>query len=334
VTALADEVDRIAAETEFSGVVRIDRGDRVEIAKAYGLAHRGYAISNEIGTRFAIASGTKGLTALAVVSLVAEGVLELSTTARSLLGPDLPLVREDVAVEHLLSHRSGIGDYFDEDLEQDLTDYVLPVPVHELAATEQYLAVLDGHPTKFSPGERFAYCNGGYVVLALIAERASSVPFHELVVQRVCGPAGMHDTAFLRSDELPGTAATGYLTNDGGSRTNVFHLPVRGSGDGGIYSTVADIRSLWTAFFAGRIVPSDWVAEMVRPRSDVLSQSMRYGLGFWLHASTEVVVLEGMDAGVSFRSVHDPRSDVTHTVISNTTDGAWPLARFLRDRLG
>jgi CubicO group peptidase (beta-lactamase class C family) len=330
---LDHQLDRIASDTAFSGVVRIDRRDRIEVAKAYGFAHRGYEIPNDVATQFAIASGTKGLTALTVVSLVAEGVLELSTTARSLLGRDLPLIRDDVTVEHLLSHRSGIGDYFDEEVEHDLNDYVMPVPVHELATTEQYLAVLDGYPTKFAPGERFAYCNGGYVVLALIAERASGVPFHELVVQRVCEPAGMRDTEFLRSDELPGTAAIGYLTNDGASRMNVFHLPVRGSGDGGIYSTVADIRSLWTAFFAGRIVPTDWVGEMVRPRSDVSAQSMRYGLGFWLHASTDTVILEGMDAGVSFRSVHDPRSDLTHTVISNTTDGAWPLARHLAERL-
>jgi hypothetical protein len=40
-----------------------------------------------------------------------------------------------------------------------------------------------------------------------------------------------------------------------------------------------------------------------------------------------------MDAGVSFRSVHDPGADVTYTVISNTTDGAWPLVRLLRERL-
>ena len=80
----------------------------------------------------------------------------------------------------------------------------------------------------------------------------------------------------------------------------MFHLPVRGSGDGGIYSTVADISSFWRAFFAGRIVSADWVAEMVRPRSDVPRQSMRYGLGFWLHESSDVVMLEGCDAGVSF----------------------------------
>ena len=163
-----------------------------------------------------------------------------------MLGGDLPLIGDDVTIEHLLSHRSGIGDYLDEDAEPEITDYVMPVPVHELATTEQYLAVLDGHPTKFAADERFAYCNSGYVVLALIAERTSGVPFHELVRQRVCEPAGMHDTEFLRSDELPGRAALGYLPIDGVSRTNVFHLPVRGSGDGGIYSTAADISSFWT----------------------------------------------------------------------------------------
>jgi len=60
---------------------------------------------------------------------------------------------------------------------------------------------------------------------------------------------------------------------------------------------------------------------------------MRYGLGFWLHACTDAVLLEGCDAGVSFRTVHDPRSGVTHTVISNTTDGAWPIARYLDERV-
>jgi hypothetical protein len=139
----------------------------------------------------------------------------------------------------------------------------------------------------------------------------------------------MRDTEFLRSDELPGRVALGYLEADGGWRSNVFHLPVRGTGDGGIYTTVADIRALWSAFFAGRIVAPEWVAEMVRPRSDVPANSSRYGLGFWLHASTDVVILEGMDAGVSFRTLHDPQSDTTSTVVSNTTDGAWPVARFL-----
>lgn len=325
-------LEREVAE-DFSGVVRIDRGGDVELAKAYGLAHRGHEIPNTVDTRFATASGTKGLTAVTIASLVADGSLELSTTARSVLGDDLPLIRDDVTVEHLLSHRSGIGDYLDENAGLDLADYLMPVPVHELATTEQYLPALDGHETVFPPGERFAYNNGAYVVLALIAERTAGTRFHELVPRRVCDPAGMSDTEFLRSDELPGRTALGYLEVDGVWRTNVFHLPVRGSGDGGIYSTVADIASFWRALFAGAIVPAELVAELVRPRSDVPEQSRRYGLGFWLDAAGDAVMLVGSDAGVSFWSAHDPGRSITATVISNTADGAWPVARLLAERL-
>ena len=330
-SSLANELDALAVESAFSGVIRVDRGDEIVVEKAYGFADRRWEIANTADTRFAIASGLKGMTALAVVRLVEDGILELTATARSVLGDDLPLIDDRVTVEQLLAHRSGIGDYLDEEAGGEITDYVMPVPVHRLADTEEFLAVLDGYPTAFAPDERFSYCNGGYVVLALIAERASGMPYHELVTQRVCGPAEMHDTAFLRSDELPGRTALGYLAADG-LRTNVLHLPVRGTGDGGIYTTAADIRSFWAAFLAGRIVSREWVAEMTRPRSD--DDKRRYGLGFWLHASTDAVILEGYDAGVSFRSLHDPRGDVTATVISNWSDGAWLIARFLDERFG
>jgi CubicO group peptidase (beta-lactamase class C family) len=144
----------------------------------------------------------------------------------------------------------------------------------------------------------------------------------------------MRDTEFFRSDELPGRTALGYLPIAGVSRTNVLHLPVRGNGDGGIYTTAADMSLFWRSFFAGAIVSSEWVADMVRPRSDVPSERMRCGLGVWLHGSSDTVMLIGSDAGVSFRSVHDPRSNVTHTVISNTSDGAWPITRRLDELLG
>jgi CubicO group peptidase (beta-lactamase class C family) len=268
-----------------------------------------------------------------VISLVEAGAVDLDTKARSLLGDDLPLIADDVTVEHLLAHRSGIGDYFDEESVAGIDDYVLPVPVHRLATTEDYLSVLDGHATVAPAGERFAYNNGGYVVLALLAERAAGVAFHELVRSRVCEPAGMVDTAFLRSDELPDRAARGYLHADG-LRTNVLHLPVVGSGDGGIYSTVADLAAFWDAFLAGRIVSRDLVDEMLRPRSDWPEESARYGLGFHLHATGEAAWLEGYDAGVSFLSLHDPASGTTYTVISNWSDGAWPIVRLLNERLG
>jgi CubicO group peptidase (beta-lactamase class C family) len=60
-TELEDAIDRIAEETSFSGVIRIDRDGEVA-SRAYGLADRAHGIANTVDTRFAIASGTKGLT--------------------------------------------------------------------------------------------------------------------------------------------------------------------------------------------------------------------------------------------------------------------------------
>jgi CubicO group peptidase (beta-lactamase class C family) len=323
------EIDALAAEHGFSGVVSVDRRGQVEVRRAYGSAHRAYGVPNAVDTRFAIASGTKGFTALAVAGLVERGVLALSTPARSLLGDDLPLIRDDVTVEHLLGHTSGIGDYLDED-GWEPADYVLPVPVHGLAGAEDYLAVLDGFPTAFPPGDRFAYCNGGYVVLALLAERAAGTPYHDLVRATVLGPAGMADSGFSRYDELPARTATGYLSP---TRTNVLHLPVRGVGDGGLFTTAADLTAFWAALFAGRVVSADLLAELVRPRTEETGEPFGYGLGFWLQRGGPAVVLEGMDPGISFRSVHDPSTGLTHTVLSNDSDGAWPISRYLRETL-
>src|SRR4051812_21742327 len=266
-SALARDLGRIAAETGFSGVVRVDGPEGIEVVRAYGLADRAHAIPNEPDTQFGIASGTKGLTALVVMRLVEDGALSLSTPARSVLGTDLPLVDERVTVEHLLAHRSGIGDYLDEELDLDFSEYLLPVPAYQLATTEAYLEVLDGHPQKFAPGERFAYCNSGYVLLALIAERTAATTFHDLVRDLICRPAGMGDAAFLRSDELPGRAAVGYVEVEGVWRTNVFHLPVCGSGDGGVYSTAADVARFWRGLFAGSVVSRGALGGGLRGRS-------------------------------------------------------------------
>ena len=335
VPSLKDALDDTAESTGFSGVVRVDRSGDTELSAAYGFADRGHGIPNTVETLFATASGSKTLTALAVMALVERGTLQLGTTARSLLGDDLPLVADDVTVEHLLAHRSGIGDYLDEDAVGDITDYVMPVPVHELATTEQYLPVLDGHATVFPAGERFAYNNGGYVVLALLAERASGVDFHELV--RTLRAASRPEWSTPRScapTSCPGRAALGYLAVDG-LRTNVLHLPVVGSGDGGAYSTAADLHRFWDSLLrrtdrlAGRGSPRCSDRTATGPRSP-----RRFGLGFHLHATTDAAWLEGYDAGVSFACVHRPSTSTTYTVISNWTDGAWPIVRVISDRLG
>ncbi len=324
---LAHALKEVAEASGFSGVVRVDRPGEEPVVQAHGLADRAHGVGFTEDTRVGVASGAKGFTALTVMRLVEDGVLELDTRARELLGDDLPMIDDAVTIEHLLAHRSGIGDYLDESQELDLDAHLMPVPVHQLDTAKSYLAVLGGFPQAFEPGTDFAYCNGGYVVLALLAERAARTPFHDLVRRHVIDRAELTRTAYLRSDALPGDAALGYLHPAGHVdelRTNLLHLPVVGGGDGGIFTTAGDVRTLWQALDDGEVLaPQTW-AEMRRVRST--DDDRDYGLGFWLEG--DAVYLTGSDTGASFLSQHLPGT-MTWSVLGNTTKGAWPVVRFL-----
>jgi CubicO group peptidase (beta-lactamase class C family) len=231
-----------------------------------------------------------------------------------------------VTLYHLLTHTSGVGDYIDESADRNVEVWPYAMPASDLLTTADYTPLIANRPPEFAAGARFEYCDSGYVLLALIAERATGASFYDLARERVFARAAMKASTFLRGDELPPNAAHGYLTD---GRTNIANIPCRGSGDGGAFSTVGDLAAFWSALFAGELVPPEVVDEMVRPRHDVPSERKRYGLGFWLAAEGDRVLLEGYDAGVSFRSAYEPSTELQYTVISNTTDGAWPIVRVL-----
>lgn len=322
-TALADERD-------FSGVIAVSQGGSRQFELARGFADRANQRPNTMDTVFATASVAKGLTALTVASVIETGELTMDTTLRSVLPARLQAIHPTVTIEQVLAHRSGLGDYFDEDEHDDIDDYVMTVPVHTLTSPIDYVPAIEGRAQRSAPGTTFAYNNGAFVMLSIALEIATGRSYYDLVRARVTDPAGMTDTAFHRTDRLPPRTALGYL---GDGRTNILHLPVRGAGDGGLYTTVTDLERLWSALFDGRIVPMAVVDDLVTARSDVPAEDRRYGLGFWLAADRLTVQVEGMDAGVSARSAHDRPTGLTYAVIANDSEGTWPIAAFLDEWL-
>lgn len=321
---LCTRAERTMDETGFSGVVHLGYLEQPPWVVARGLADRARGVANTPETQFAIASGTKTLTALAVMSLIAERRLSLDSHVQDLLEETRDLVQQGVTIRQLLAHTSGMGDYVDESAIADIENFALEVPVHELAAPTDYLVLLRGRAQKFPPGTDFAYCNSGYVLLARLLEVVSGNSYYACIRERVCAPAGASMTRFFRLDELPRSAAIGYLP-DRGWATNHDHLPVRGAGDGGAYATASDIARLWSALVTGRIVPLALVEEMLRPQHESGSTRHGYGLGIWLARDREAVFMEGADAGISFRSTFVPTTGLVCSVMSNTTRGAWPI---------
>ena len=205
--------------------------------------------------------------------------------------------------EHLLAHRSGIGDYRRD--EEDRVDQrlLMPVLVRDLATTDDYVRILDA-PTVFPAGERFATTTPAMSCSQHSPRQRPARPFRPRGGPRM--PTGRHtDTAFLRSDELPGRVAQGHLRSEG-LWTNVLHPPVRGNGmvDS---TTVADLhvrsgrRSSPDASCARRRF-----ARMVSPHSDWPEESRRYGLGFHLHAHTDEVFPRGLRRRSVFLSRYRP----------------------------
>jgi CubicO group peptidase (beta-lactamase class C family) len=323
---LESELAGLVEQTAFSGAVVVShRGER-RVGLAAGLAHRALQLPNTLDTRFAIASATKGLTALAVASVIESGQLSLDTPLRSLVPDRLHLVDEQVTIEHLLAHTSGVGDYIDESSVSHIDDYLFELSPHVLDTPAAYLRLVETCPQRSTPGAQFAYNNSGYVILSIALEAATGESFYDLIRDRVLMPAGMHDTEFLRSDHLPPATALGYL---GSGRTNVFHLPVRGAGDGGVYSTVADLERLWSALLAGRIVSLPMVEAMLTVRHQLPGGRAAYGWGFWLHPSGQIAELHGYDAGVACRTIYDRTSGWSYVVVSNDSTGAGPIAAHL-----
>jgi len=329
---LSADLNAAIAEHDFSGVIRIlRRGDTIyEHAASY--ADRANRIPNTLETRFGIASGTKLFTAIAVGRLIEQGELALDTRLSDIVDLGYPLYSPEITLRQLLTHTSGIPDYYDEEEVTDYDGYKVAIPWSELCGPRDYIPVFPEGPMKFDPGERFSYSNGGYITLGIIIEEVSGSAFQDFVTHEVFERAGMARSGFFAMNRLPEQTAFGYIEGDDGWRTNVFDLPIIGASDGGAFSTAEDMTRLWDAFWSYELLSEATVTEFTRTYSRAESEGdhVYYGHGIWLYDDGQSVREEyivGCDAGVSFRSGRNRATGLEITVLSNTTSGAWPILR-------
>lgn len=331
-TSIAEELCRVAEETNFSGAFAFEK-DGFSVAQAFGLKDRANNIPNGMDTRFGIASGTKGFTALGIGKLIEDGKLKFDDSAVKVLDQELAWLPREVTIRHLLGHTSGIGDHVDEDELGDINSFFLDIPVQHLLSPKDYFPLIAKKPPKFSPGERFSYSNSGYIVLSAIIEQVGGKSFPAFIKEHIFDKAGMSRTGFFKSDSLPDDTALGYLNHIEGNRTNLFNLPIIGSGDGGAYSTASDMKKFWDALLKGQIVSEPIVSELLEEKVYVEDEKLSYGLGFWLNCATDEVILEGYDSGVSFRASIRRDGNIWYAILSNTSKGAWPLVRAINKNL-
>jgi CubicO group peptidase (beta-lactamase class C family) len=324
-----DRIKKVVKSDEFSGVVSIRTQKNTILKLANGYLDIPNKLSNQLDTRFAIASGTKMFTALGVMRLIEEKKLRLDDKLLTFFPNQFPTYSEKITIKHLLTHTSGIPDYYDEEQIKEYGDLKLDIPWYDLKKPSDYLAVMPQKEMQFMPGEQFSYNNSAFVFLAIIIEKLTGNYF-SWVEQEVLNKADMSSSGFFMLDNLPKNCANGYIKNSQSQwTTNIYKMPIIAGGDGGLYTTEEDLFKFWIALFKGRIVNESTLNLVVFPHYK--SENMSYGLGVWLENKNNqfIPVLFGEDPGISFESGYDKSKDQVHSILSNTTDGAWKISKLL-----
>ena len=276
--------------------VGVSRGGQVLVERAYGMADLESGVPMSPSTIIHSASVAKSVTAFAVMLLVHEGKLSLDDDVRRHL-PDLPDYRarygSPITVRQLLSHTSGLRDFFELLIIARGRFEEERVTVADASAVIRRQRALN-----FAPGSQYGYTNTGYLLAARIVERVSGQPFAAFVAERLFAPLGMTHSR-IRDDVaalVPGRAI-GYARRGTGWRTSVPNFDVVGSTN--LLTTTGDLLR-WLDNLARPVVgDSALVRRMLTPYVLAGGDTTTYGLGLSLvrDRGMHVAEHEGRDPG-------------------------------------
>jgi len=212
---------------------------------AYGVADLRTRDPIDSHTNFRLASVTKQFTAMAVMLLVHDGRLQYETRLTDIF-PDFPEYGRAITVRNLLNHTSGLRDYEDLMPRQDAD-----VPASKMSQISDYevLHLLQREKaTKFAAGSRWQYSNSGYVVLGLVVQKMSGMPFGQFLHDRIFAPLHMDHTILYQKGKYEVTnRAYGHTKTPAGWKETDQSPTSATLGDGGLYSSLADLAKWDTA---------------------------------------------------------------------------------------
>ena len=305
----------LVAARQFSGVVRVQRGDSVLYERAAGprdAAGRGL-VSGDV---FRVGSVTKPMTAAIVLRLAERGLLDLDAPACAVAGRGgvaCPVSWTDVTVRQLLNQTAGLPEYTERP--------TFPFLKTQAATPGALLASLRGVPLRNTPGAAFGYSNTHYVLLGAVVEGATGRPFADALVDEIARPLGLAHTAMEGADAKP---VAGFQTLGGRVVPADSLHPSVAYAAGGAVSTAAEITAFVRALLAGPLLADASRAAMLTPATP-----SGYGLGILAVPyrgpapdlqGTRVVWHNGGIDGFRSLFLAVPERDLTVVVLANLGD--------------
>ncbi|MDR3598354.1 serine hydrolase [Clostridium sp.] len=293
-------------DKDFSGAVLVKKGEDTIFKKAFGYADLTNCIPNEIYTKFATASGGKVFVAVAILKLIEEGKLTFDDFIGDILDIDLKAIDPKITVHQLLNHTSGIPDYFDESVMKEYDELWKDYPNYKIRTSSDIVPLFINKPMMYTRGEKFQYNNTGYVVLGLIIEKITGIPFDKYLDEVIFKPCNMLNTGYYELDRLPAKCANAYIYDEQRKEfySNIYSVDVKGTGAGGAFTTVLDIENFWNNILNGKLISKEMAMKMLAPQVE----EQCYGYGIWLKKNEKdklIPYFQGCDPGVSFFTSFD-----------------------------
>lgn len=319
-------IDRLFADWDQPGVpgcaLGVIHDGQLIYARGYGMANLEYDIPNTPNSVFRIGSTSKQFTAACIVLLAERGKLSLDNTLDSYF-PDFPAYAKKITIRHLLNHSSGIRDYLRiADLKglRDEADFYRDRDVMQWLIRQQTL--------NFEPGSEFLYSNSGYWLLGQIVTQVAGEHMADFARKEFFEPLGMTNTHFHNDHtQIVKTRASGYApTGPAAYRISMTTLDM--IGDGGIFTTIEDIKKWDDAYYEPDVLsPQFW--EMMTEQG-VLNNgdTIEYASGLVIGEYKGLKTIDHGGAFVGFRAtlVRFPGQRFSVAIFANRAD-ADPSAR-------
>ena len=292
--------------------VIVMRDGKTLLRKAYGLSNLEDKSALRTDTMMLVGSITKQFTAVAILQLVEAGKLRLDDDIHTLL-PKLPSKGQKITIAQLLSHTSGVRNFFAMPGFETIVAKPMTVP--------QVFEFFKDEPLEFAPGERFAYSNTGYFLLGLVIEQLSGTSYADYMAKHVFTPLHMQHTAYEGQQNKKFTHAQGYADFEGKGtvkKTDPFSVDIAYSA-GALVSTVDDL-ALWDQAVTEQklISPSSW-AQALRPYKLNNGSEIGYGFG-WMNLKVQGVAAnahDGIIPGYNAFAIRVPQHKVYVAILSN-----------------
>lgn len=314
----------------FTGVVSIFEENEAIYNQAFGFRNIKEELPNDIDTIFGIASGTKIFTALGIGKLIERNELSFDTKVSEIDTEFVGFIDENATIGNLLTHTSGVYDYLDEEVIEDYESFSIDIPWYKLTTPSDYYPLFINNRMKFQAGERYSYSNGGYVLLGIIIERITKQLYRDFIKDNVLLPSGMIRSGFYAFNDLPPNTANGYLED--GKTTNIYKIPIRGGGDGGMYTTTRDLDNFWRSFISNKVLSQQLTQEYLKTHVS-FGDRAGYGCGLYKGFKTNSYFVVGSDAGVSFESRYFADSQTVINILSNKTNGDSKLGQTILNHI-